>query len=88
MKDRALSLFRMAVREWPDYGGALFEIGMIFEEKGLLGAALNPRSNEQLAELAAMMAENRKIRLVIEGHTDDQPIRGVIEISRGPLPGQ
>ena len=174
MKERALSLFRTAVREKPDYGDALFEIGMIFEEKGLLGAALDaylktldvnprdreaeararsltdrlcnmdgygrtaapgdtlnkdalfdsvvaqgafdrarkrfnvcrknifvvctalqnilfssgsaaldPRSDEQLAELAAMMAENRKIRLVIEGHTDDQPIRGVIEMSPG-----
>ena len=174
MKDRALSYFRMAAREKPGYGDALFEIGMILEEKALLGAALDsylkaldanprdgeaesrargltdrlcsmdgygrtaapgetldkdalfdsvvageafdrarkrfnvcrknifvvctalqnilfasgsaaldPRSDEQLAELAAMMAENRKIRLVIEGHTDDQPIRSVIEASPG-----
>ena len=174
MKDRALSLFRTAAREKPDYGDALFEIGMILEEKGLLGAALDaylkaldtnprdreaeararsltdrlcsmdgygrtaapgeildrdalfdsvvaqktfdrarkrfnlcrknifvvctalrnipfatgsavldPRSNEQLAELAGMMTENREIGLVIEGHTDDRPIRGVIEVSPG-----
>lgn len=90
-KDEAVKLLKQKVADaltgFQNNGLSVFEkngkVYVSLEERLLFKSGqwdVDPRGQQALKDLAAVLAQNKDINVMVEGHTDDVPMRGVSQV--------